>query len=152
MYGPGTVALSRAVVSERASRELLDDAEPLGRGELLDDLERRVGVPVRLAELARRLERADAVEAVVEADDEAHAAHLSRGQHVDAGALLVDEGGLGGVLDELSDVGGAEAPGLERLAGEPHPSGKPVAPDDRRGQERKAGHGELLSQVAGRPR
>ena len=58
-----------SLAGERAGEpELVDDAQPLRGADLLDHLERRVGVPQRLPELARRLQRANAGEAIVKAD------------------------------------------------------------------------------------
>jgi hypothetical protein len=71
---------------------------------------------VRRADAAGRGQRADPGELLVEADDEAHAPHLARRDDVDAGALLIEEGALGGVLDQLGDVDGTEATRLEGLA------------------------------------
>jgi len=112
--------------------ELLHDAEPFGRADPLDHLERRVRVPERLPETARGRQGADAGETLVEADDESHAHHLARADHVDAGALLVAERDLCGVLHELAHVHRAQTSGFHRLAREPHPAGQPMTPDDRR--------------------
>ena len=129
--------------------ELLHDAEPLGRAEPVDHLERRVRVPERLAEPARGGERPDTAEAIVEADDEPDAHHLARAHHVDAGALLVEERHLGRVLHQLADVGRAHAPGLHRLAREPDPPGQPVTSHDRRRQQH---HPAPFSRLPARPR
>src|SRR3972149_2638205 len=92
---PSTARVTPRPHPARAQRpgqpELVPDAEPVGRRDLLDDLEGRVRVPERLPELARRREGAEAPEVLVEADDEADAHHLARRQHVDARALLVEE-------------------------------------------------------------
>ncbi len=114
---------------------------PCGRRDLLHDLEGRVGVPERLAEPPRRRQRADAPDAVVEADDEAHPHHLAGGHHVHAGALLVENGRLGGVLHQLAHVEGAEATGLHSLAGQPHPAGQAVAAHHGSGQDAGGGDG-----------
>ena len=128
--------LQRPARQRARQLELVHDSQPLGGRELFHDLERRVGVPQRLAEPPRRRQRADAGETVVETDDEPHAAHLAGGQHVHAGALLVEQRGLGGVLHQLAHVEDAEAPGLHRLAREPHPARQAVAADDRGGEQR----------------
>src|SRR5205823_2851451 len=109
---------------------LLDDAEALGRGDPVDHLERRVRVPVGLAELARRVERADALQVIVEADDEADAAHLAGREDVNAGALLIEQRELGRVLGELAHVRRPEATGGKGLPGQPYPARQAVAADD----------------------
>src|SRR5256886_5447925 len=125
------------------SRELpfVHDTESVGRRDLLHHFEGRVRVPERRAELPRRLERAEASDPVVEADDEPDAHHLARGHDVDARALLIQERRLRGVLHELAQIHRAEPAGFHRLAGEPHPPGETVAPHHRGRQQ----HPSLLS-------
>src|SRR5262249_5984833 len=81
--------------------ELLHHAEPFGRADPLDHLERRVRVPERLPQTPRGWQGPDAGETLVEADDESHTHHLARADHVDAGTLLVEERDLRRVFHEL---------------------------------------------------
>ena len=60
---------------------------------------------------------------IVEADDEAHTHHFTRGNDVEARSLLVEEGDLGGVLHQLTHVEGPQTPGGHRFTGEPYPAG-----------------------------
>src|SRR5439155_18077880 len=129
--------------------ELLHDAEPFRRADPVEDLERRVRVPERLAEPASGRQGPDAGKAIVEADDEPDAHHLARAHHVDAGAFLVEERHLGRVFHQLAHVDRPEAPGLHRLAREPHPPGQPMTPHDRRRQQH---HPAPFSRLAARPR
>ena len=129
---------------------------PWGAADLLHDLERRVGVPQRLAELAGRGQRADALDRIVEADDEAHPPHLARGEDVDAGALLVEDRHLGRVLQQLAYVEGAQTPLRHGLARQPHPSRQSVASHHARRQQlrQRQGHdvGAPMSSAARAPR
>jgi hypothetical protein len=135
--GTGHGGLDRLARQLAGELELLHDPEPLRRGDLLHDLERRVGVPERLAQAPGRRQGADTVEAIVEADDEADPHHLAGGDDVDPRPLLVEQRDLRGVLHELAHVRGTQPPRLHRLAREPHPAGQPVAAHDGGRQRRQ---------------
>src|SRR5262249_50903157 len=108
-----------------------------------------VRVPKRLAEPAGGRQGANAGEAIVEPDDEAHPHHLAGADHVDAGALLVEERHLRRVLPQLVHLGRAHAPALHRPAREPHPSRQSVTSHHRRRQQH---HPTPFARLTARPR
>ena len=87
----------------------------------------------RGAEATRRCPlQLDAVEVAVERQVEVEPRLLAVGDHVEAGADLVVDGGDDGVVLQLGAIGRAEA--VEVLDGEQQPAGQRVAADDRRPQ------------------
>src|SRR6266542_4966749 len=119
--------------------ELLDGAEPLGYGDLPDGAVARHAVVGIEAGLPERLQRLQALHLPVEGLDEEEAPHLAVADHVDAGALLVADGELGGVVEGLPHVGLPVLARLDLVERGPEPGGEAVAPHDVGVEQREAG-------------
>ena len=113
--------------------ELVDDAEPSRRGQLIRDLVTAALVVGRRSEAPWwRALQLDAGEEAVEGEVEVEARLLAVGDHVEAGGdLVVDRGGDGVVLQ----LGAVSRPELaEVLDGVQQPAGQRIAADHRRAQ------------------
>src|SRR5581483_620268 len=121
---------------ERARRlrlgvaELLDDPEPvLGAYALDGPVARRRVVPVD-ADLAEDADLLEAGHLPVEALHEVPALHLAVGDHVDAGPLLVADGDLNRVVEQLASVGRPVLALFDRVEPGPEPARDRVRADD----------------------
>src|SRR5262249_50622434 len=133
--------LRRLVRLRREISELVDDAEPLGYRHASDGPIARHAVVCVEARLAQRLDMLEALHLSVERLYEEEATHLAVANHVDAGALLVADGELRGIVEGLLDVGLAVVAGLDPVERAPEPAREPVTPHDMGRNERKrCGH------------
>ncbi len=106
MYGPGRVTLSRRSVRVRAKRNSVDDAEPVGRRDRLEDLEAVLLVVPADADPPVGRQRPDPGQVPVElGGEEAGPAHLAVADDVDPGLGLVAQREVDAVVEQLGEVG-----------------------------------------------
>ena len=102
--------------------ELLSVAVALGHGQRLDDDERVELVGSGVAQLARVLDRLQALHLAVEVPGKVGALHLAVGDDVDARLFHVQDGEPDRVLQRLVDVIRAHLAARDRVADDPHPA------------------------------
>jgi hypothetical protein len=144
---PGDGDLERSRRARDGRAELGDDAEPIRRGDRLEDGEAVLLVVTARPQPAVRGQRRDTRQVPVElGGEEAGAAHLAVGHDVDAGALLVAQRDIDGVVVQLGGIGRPELAALDGGDARDEPARPGVRSDDAR-QEPLA-HPPLPSAIA----
>ena len=126
--GPGHVALTGLSVWVLEVGELVGGAEALGHRDLPGGPVAGHAVVGVEAGLPERLHHFQPLHLPVEGLDEEEAAHLAVAEDVDAGALLVADGELGGVVEAFLGVGLPVLARLDLVERRPEPAGKPWLP------------------------
>ena len=137
---PGEGHLQRPGRARDRVAILGDDAEAVGRGDRLEDLEAVLLVVRPGPQPSRRWQRADARHVPVELGrEEAGPPHLAVADDVDAGLLLVAQGEVHRVVEHLLEVGRAELAALGSVDPGHEPRRSRVRADDA-GEERLLAH------------
>ena len=117
--------------------ELLDDPQPMGRGDGLQDLESVLLVVAAGTQAAIGWQRLDTGQVTIELGrEEPSAAHLAVRDDIDAGILLVSQCRVHGIVLDLADVHRAELASTLRRDRQVQPAGSSVGSDHRGGQWR----------------